>query len=133
MKKFFKFALGICFFWYGSPASSFDYENYTVQALAPLDGKVVIKHHTRGLQVLKTGDMLPDSNVKILQILNNHIVVKNIQKQPPDPSIASQSETVWIYKVTTPGGQSKVVRLSSKNPETRLIQSPSNTTLETKK
>ncbi|RLD79108.1 MAG: hypothetical protein DRJ07_12230, partial [Bacteroidetes bacterium] len=59
-----------------------------------MESKAVVKHNNGKLQVVKVGDLLPESNARIVQILTDRIVVKH-----QTLSEKTAQETVWIYKV----------------------------------
>jgi hypothetical protein len=91
-------------------------EDNTILALEPLEGMVVVKTAAGELEVIAIGDVFPDSEVVVIQVLADKVVAQEVVGG--DKKITQQ---VWIYKAENATSGSRVERL--------LLSLPHNGTL----
>lgn len=88
-------------------------ERLTVVALAPMDGRAVIKLPDGEMQVVQPGDQLPGATITVVQVLTDKLVVE----ERLNPSRTSALKRLaWIYQAPASGGYSRVVRLRQEAP-----------------
>lgn len=80
--------------------------NISVMALGPLDGRAVVQLPNGSMQILKAGDAIIDTDIKVLQVLSDRLVLQDTVKGKDGDMI---KQMVWVYKAIH--GESRVQRL----------------------
>ena len=91
-------------------------EDNRILALEPLEGMVVVETAAGKLEVISIGDVFPDSDVVVVQVLADKVVAQEVVGG--DKKITQQ---VWVYKAENADAGSRVERL--------LLNLPHNGTL----
>lgn len=88
-------------------------ERLIVVALAPMDGRAVIKLPDGEMQVVQPGDQLLGDAITVVQVLTDKLVVEERLKPSGTPAL---KRLAWVYQAPVNGGYSRVVRLQPEAP-----------------
>jgi hypothetical protein len=88
-------------------------ERLAVVALAPMDGRAVIKLPGGEMQVVQPGDQLLGDVITVVQVLTDKLVVE--ERLNPSGTSALK-RLAWVYQAPVSGGYSRVVRLQQEAP-----------------
>ncbi|MDH3599208.1 MAG: hypothetical protein OEU26_06160 [Candidatus Tectomicrobia bacterium] len=88
-------------------------ERLTVVALAPVDGRAVIKLPDGEMQVVQPGDQLLGDAITVVQVLTDKLVVEEHLNPRGTPAL---KRLAWVYQAPVNGGYSHVVRLQQQAP-----------------
>jgi hypothetical protein len=70
-------------------------DNVIVVALSPLDKTAVVRLPNQVMQVLKTGDSIQGTELKLTRVLTNKLVFE----QMPEPSSSNRTgRIVWLHR-----------------------------------
>lgn len=87
-------------------------EDNAVLALEPQQGTVVVKTAAGKLEVIRVGDVFPDSEVIVKQVLADKVIAEEVVGED-----APVTQTVWVYKAENPAAGSRVERMLHQIPE----------------
>ncbi len=90
----------------------------SVIALAPLDGRAVLRGPDAILQLIQQGDQLPGTQATLLQVLPDKLIVED---QITEPKTPLKTQIVWIYRAPTDGGRSRILRLKKNLPTSKQV------------
>ena len=88
-------------------------EQLRVLALAPAAGEAVLRWPDGRLRVVRGGEALDGTDIRVLQVLPDRLVLEEVLTSA---SQSARRQLVWLYKAPQAGGASRLIRLHREPP-----------------